>query len=164
MSLVQTILKEATARGVMLSTAESCTGGMVAAALTDVAGSSRMFERGFVTYTNAAKEQMLGVSPDTLAQHGAVSEPVAAEMSAGACAQSDAQIAVSITGIAGPGGSDFKPEGRVCFGITAFGQTHTQTQDFGPLGRANVRQTATQHALNLLLEAVMAADSPKHQN
>ncbi len=107
--------------GLRIATAESCTGGMVAAALTDVAGSSDVFDRGFVTYSNAAKIEMLGVRAETLAAHGAVSEAVAREMAEGALAQSAAELAVSITGIAGPGGSEFKPEGRVCFGLAQAG-------------------------------------------
>ena len=104
-------------RGWLLATAESCTGGLIAAALTEVAGASDVFDRGFVPYSNAAKIDMLGVGPATLAAHGAVSETVAAEMAAGALARADAQIAISVTGIAGPGGSDHKPEWRVCFGL-----------------------------------------------
>jgi len=105
-----TLLDRARAKGVMLTTAESCTGGMVSAAITDIAGSSAVFDRGFVTYTNAAKTQMLGVLPATLDAFGAVSEEVAREMADGALRNSDADIAVAITGIAGPGGSDHKPE------------------------------------------------------
>lgn len=128
---------------------------MVAAALTDVAGSSDVFERGFVTYSNAAKVQMLGVSPETLAAHGAVSEPVAREMAEGALAQSAAGVAVSITGIAGPGGSEFKPEGRVCFGLARVGrESLVETVEFGALGRAKVRAAATEHALGLLMGAM----------
>ncbi len=152
--LVQNILTSARAKGVMITTAESCTGGMVSAALTDVAGSSAVFERGFVTYTNTAKMQMLGVRKASLDAYGAVSEQVAREMALGALAHADAQIAVSITGIAGPGGSDHKPEGRVCFGI-ATGQTcKTETVEFGALGRAQVRQAARDHALQLVLSTV----------
>lgn len=125
---------------------------MVAAALTDVAGSSDVFERGFVTYSNAAKVEMLGVSPETLATHGAVSEPVAREMAEGALAHSAADIAVSITGIAGPGGSEVKPEGRVCFGLARVGrESLIETVEFGALGRAKVRAAATGHALGLLM-------------
>jgi nicotinamide-nucleotide amidase len=138
-----------------IACAESCTGGMVAAALTDTPGSSDVFDRGFVTYSNAAKTDMLGVSPATLHAHGAVSEPVAAEMADGALARSAATLAVSITGIAGPGGSDHKPEGRVCFGLAQTGHpTRTETLDFGPLGRANVRAAARDHALHLLATAL----------
>lgn len=148
------ILDAARAKGVMIATAESCTGGMISAALTEVAGSSDVFDRGFVTYSNAAKVAMLGVSPDTLATHGAVSESVAAEMAAGALARSDAHVAVAVTGIAGPGGSEHKPEGRVCFGLATPAGTRTETIEFGPLGRAAVRQATVDHALALLREAL----------
>lgn len=151
---VAAILQAARARGILIATAESCTGGMVSAALTDVAGSSAMFERGFVTYTNAAKIQVLGVRAATLEAHGAVSEQVAAEMAQGALNQSAATLAVSITGIAGPGGSEHKPEGRVCFAIATPDRCTTQTVEFGALGRAQVRQAARDHALGVLLAAL----------
>ena len=147
------VLEALRRRGWQLATAESCTGGLVAAALTDVAGSSDVFDRGFVTYSNAAKTELLGVRPETLAAHGAVSEAVAAEMALGALERSAARIAVSVTGIAGPGGSDFKPEGRVCFGLAHDGQVRTETRDFGALGRAGVRAAATTHALAMVLGA-----------
>jgi len=139
----------------MIATAESCTGGMVSAALTAVPGSSAVFERGFVTYSNAAKQEMLGVTPEALDTHGAVSEAVAAEMALGAIRNSDAQRAVSITGIAGPGGSEHKPEGRVCFAIASQNdaKVRPETLDFGPLGRDAVRREATLHALMLLAES-----------
>ncbi|MBR2572968.1 MAG: CinA family protein [Loktanella sp.] len=148
------ILQAARARGILIATAESCTGGMVSAALTDVAGSSAMFDRGFVTYTNAAKMQVLGVRAATLEAHGAVSEQVAAEMAQGALAHSAATLAVAITGIAGPGGSEHKPEGRVCFAIATPDRCTTQTVEFGALGRAQVRQAARDHALGMLLAAL----------
>ena len=149
------ILNAARARGLTLVTAESCTGGMVAAALTDIAGSSDVFDRGFVTYSNASKIAMLGVSAETLASDGAVSQAVAVEMAAGALRQSGAALAVSITGIAGPGGSEHKPEGRVCFGLAQRGQpTRVETVEFGALGRAHVRQAATNHALHLLAQVL----------
>ena len=148
---VQAILAAARAKGWRIATAESCTGGMVAAALTDLPGSSDVFDRGFVTYSNAAKVEMLGVSPDSLAQFGAVSSQVACEMAAGALARSTADLAVSITGIAGPGGSEFKPEGRVCFALAQNGcQTWEETVEFGALGRAEVRLAARDHALTML--------------
>ncbi|MFD0908825.1 CinA family protein [Ruegeria arenilitoris] len=148
---VAELLDRAKALNVMIATAESCTGGMVAAALTDIPGSSAVVDRGFVTYSNAAKQDMLGVRADTLAAHGAVSEEVAREMAEGALAHSQAQLAVSITGIAGPGGSEFKPEGRVCFGLAVTGRpTLTETVEFGAAGRANVRRAARDHALKLL--------------
>ncbi|MDO5646392.1 CinA family protein [Paracoccus sp. (in: a-proteobacteria)] len=148
------VLNAARKRGVMIATAESCTGGLIGAALTDIAGSSDVVDRGFITYSNAAKMQMLGVSAQTLADHGAVSEETAAEMASGALRASDAGIAVSVTGIAGPGGSDHKPEGRVCFGIATPAGTSTETVDFGALGRAGVRAATVNHALNLLLAAL----------
>lgn len=147
------VLEALRRRGWKLATAESCTGGMIAAALTDVAGSSDVFERGFVTYSNAAKTELLGVRPETLAAHGAVSEPVAAEMAEGALDRSEAQIAVSVTGIAGPGGSEHKPEGRVCFGLAVGGVVLTETREFGAIGRAEVRAAATRHALTMVLSA-----------
>jgi len=141
--------------GVTFATAESCTGGMVAAAITDIAGSSAVLDRGFVTYSNAAKQDMLGVRAATLETHGAVSEQVALEMAQGALIHSQAGVAVSITGIAGPGGSDFKPEGRVCFGLAAHGQPpQTETIEFGPLGRDKVRKSARDHALILLEQSL----------
>lgn len=149
------ILTAARARGITIATAESCTGGMVAAALTDIAGSSDVFDRGFVTYSNAAKVAMLGVSPETLATDGAVSQAVAVEMAAGALRAAGVGLAVSITGIAGPGGSGHKPEGRVCFGLAQRGHpTQVETVEFGALGRSGVRAAATQHALKLLAGAL----------
>ncbi len=127
---------------------------MIAAALTELSGSSAVFDRGFVTYTNAAKMQMLGVLQPTLDAFGAVSEQVAAEMAKGALERSTAQIAISVTGIAGPGGSDHKPEGRVCFGLARAGKVHVETIEFGPLGRDAVRQATRDHALMLILAAL----------
>ena len=154
MTLAQQVLDRARAKGVMIATAESCTGGMVAASLTDIAGSSDVVERGFVTYSNLAKKQMLGVQASTLDALGAVSEQVAEEMARGAVERSGAELAVSITGIAGPGGSDFKPEGRVCFGISLDGKTRSETVEFGAIGRAEVRSAARDHALRLLLDVL----------
>ena len=151
----EAVLDAARAAGVRIATAESCTGGMIAARLTDVPGSSDVVERGFVTYSNAAKVEMLGVREATLAAHGAVSEEVAREMADGALARSGAGLAVSVTGIAGPGGSEFKPEGRVCFGLARDGvETRTETVEFGAPGRAEVRRAARDHALGLLLGAL----------
>lgn len=154
MNLAQEIIEKASRSGKMIATAESCTGGMVSAALTDIPGSSAVVERGFVTYTNVAKIEMLGVKQGTLEAHGAVSEEVAAEMAQGALNASHAQIAVSITGIAGPGGSDHKPEGRVCFGLADGNAVRTETIEFGPLGRESVRIGARDHALKLILSAL----------
>jgi len=145
------LVKKAAEAGVLMATAESCTGGMVAAALTDIPGSSDAFERGFVTYSNAAKQDMLGVKATTLEAHGAVSQEVAAEMADGALSHSRADLAVSITGIAGPGGSEHKPEGRVCFGLAVTGQpTWVETIEFGAIGRDKVRRASRDHALALL--------------
>jgi len=155
---VADLLGSARAKGLRIACAESCTGGMISAALTDLAGSSDVFDRGFVTYSNAAKVAMLGVAQATLDAVGAVSEDVAREMADGALARSGASVAVSVTGIAGPGGSEFKPEGRVCFGVAAKGRaTWCETVDFGPLGRAAVRQATVDHALILLARAVQDA-------
>jgi nicotinamide-nucleotide amidase len=151
MAIAPQILDIAKQNNIMIAAAESCTGGMVMAALTDIAGSSAVAERGFVTYTNAAKMQMLGVKAATLEVFGAVSEEVAAEMAKGALTHSEAQLSVAITGIAGPGGSDHKPEGRVCFGLHYGKGSATQTVEFGAIGRANVRAAARDHALEMLL-------------
>lgn len=149
------ILSAARVRGVTIATAESCTGGLVAAALTDIAGSSDVFDRGFISYSNGAKIAMLGVSPETLAGFGAVSEAVAVEMAAGALHHAGVGLAISVTGIAGPGGSEFKPEGRVCFGLAQRGvATRAETVDFGAIGRSEVRAAATKHALRLLAYAL----------
>lgn len=154
-----TILDLAKAQGIMIATAESCTGGMVVSALTDIPGSSAVVERGFITYTNQAKQDMLGVQAATLDAHGAVSEQVACEMAEGALTHAPVQLAVSITGIAGPGGSEFKPEGRVCFGLAATARdTFVETVEFGAAGRTNVRQAARDHALSLLLGALSQSD------
>jgi len=158
MTLARRLLTAATKAGVKIATAESCTGGMIAAAITDIAGSSAVFDRGFVTYSNAAKQAMLGVRTDTLAQHGAVSEEVAHEMAEGALARSEAGLAVAVTGIAGPGGSEFKPEGRVCFALARTGQPmHVETVEFGAIGRANVRRATVEKALTLMVQALGAA-------
>ncbi|MCE8009844.1 CinA family protein [Aestuariivita sp.] len=152
---VVALLELAKEKRAMIATAESCTGGMVAAALTDIAGSSAVVDRGFVTYSNGAKQAMLGVRHETLAAHGAVSEEVAQEMAQGALSRSDAQVAVSITGIAGPGGSEHKPEGRVCFGLARAGvPTRVETVEFGAQGRDKVRLAARDHALGLLEHAL----------
>ena len=136
------------AHGLMLATAESCTGGGVAQAITDVSGSSAWFERGFITYSNLAKQQMLRVSEETLKQHGAVSEATVREMVAGALKNSTAQVALAVTGIAGPdGGTADKPVGTVWFawGIKG-GATHSQRHQIGG-DRAEVRAQAVQIAL-----------------
>lgn len=151
MSLAADLVEKARKSRALITTAESCTGGMVAAAITDIPGASSIFESGYVTYSNTAKTDLLGVNPETLAAHGAVSEEVAREMAQGALIRSGATLAVAITGIAGPGGSEYKPEGRVCFAIATKSTQASMTQDFGPLGRAQVREAARDHALQLLI-------------
>lgn len=155
LALAERVLAEARTRGLRLATAESCTGGMVSAALTDVPGSSDVFDRGFITYSNEAKQELLGVSAQTIAAHGAVSTEAATALAAGALARSRADVAVSITGIAGPGGgSAHKPVGRVHFAIATRAGVQARREEFGNLGRDAIRVAATRVALEMLLEAV----------
>lgn len=141
----------------MLATAESCTGGLIAAACTDLAGSSNWFERGFVTYSNAAKTEMLGVDAQLIAAHGAVSEPVARAMAQGAAQRAGTQLAVAVTGIAGPsGGSAEKPVGTVWFAWSVAGELHSERLRFDG-DRAAVREATTLHALQCLVELVQNA-------
>ncbi len=146
------------ARGESLATAESCTGGWVAETVTAIAGSSAWFDRGFVTYSNAAKTEMLGVPETTLARHGAVSEPTARAMAQGALAHSRAHWTLAITGIAGPGGGTAeKPVGLVCFGwASREGGCEAQTMHFAG-DRAAVRRQAVRHALRELLVRIELA-------
>ena len=141
----------------MLATAESCTGGMVAAACTDRAGSSAWFERGFVTYSNSAKTQMLGVDAQLITTHGAVSEPVARAMAQGVLQHSAAQLALAITGVAGPGGGSVaKPVGTVWFAFAGPWGVHSEVQHFTG-DRAAVRQAAALHALQQMYMLCAAA-------
>lgn len=156
-ALATRVLEAARARGWMIVTAESCTGGMVSAALTDIAGSSDVFDRGFVTYSYPAKTAMLGVPPALLAAHGAVSEPVARAMAAGALAASGAGLAIAVTGVAGPGASEAKPEGLVWFATATATAIRSERRDFGPLGRALVRARSTETALDLALQVLLGA-------
>ena len=153
--IAERILVEARKRGLRIATAESCTGGMVSAALTDIAGSSDVFERGFVTYSNESKQAMLGVPADTIDAHGAVSTQTARAMAEGAIRNSRADIAVSITGVAGPGGGSVeKPVGLVCFAIARKDQaTLERRQQFIDGGRTAIRLDATRMALEMLLDA-----------
>ena len=142
------------ARDLLLSTAESCTGGGVAQAVTDINGSSAWFDCGFVTYSNSSKSAMLGVPAALIAQHGAVSEEVAAAMAQGALTNSAAQVALSTTGIAGPTGAvPGKPVGTVCFAWSRAGAIHTERLEFKG-DRAAVREQATIHALAGLLRFI----------
>ena len=141
----------------LMATAESCTGGMISAACTDLAGSSAWFERGFVTYSNEAKTELLGVDAALIKQHGAVSEEVARAMACGAVARSHAQVAVAVTGVAGPtGGSAAKPVGTVWFGFQVGGQLTSEMRRFDG-DRAAVRSATVQHAVQRLLELLRAA-------
>ena len=153
MHLSERIGQALNARGATVTTAESCTGGWVAKVITDIAGSSAWFERGFVTYSNEAKSQMIGVKPATLEQHGAVSEPVVVEMAIGAIKAARADYAISISGIAGPdGGSEEKPVGTVWFGFASkVDGTIAHCQLFAG-DRDAVRRQATEYALQTLWE------------
>ncbi len=136
---------------VVIASAESCTGGMLSSTITEIPGSSAIFDCGFVTYSNISKMTLLSVNENTLHHHGAVSEEVAGEMAIGAINNSQASLAISITGIAGPGGSTTKPEGMVCFSIAINNKIKlAETKNWGPLGRDRIRQKATLHGLQLL--------------
>ncbi len=151
LDLCRQLAQQLQQRGWMLATAESCTGGLIAAACTALAGSSIWFERGFVSYSNQAKSEMLGVSAALIETHGAVSEPVALAMAAGACRHSAAQVALSVTGVAGPtGGSPAKPVGTVCFGWHLGQGTSAETRHFEG-NRAAIRAATVRHALQGLL-------------
>lgn len=134
--------------------AESCTGGMLSSILVGVSGASDVIDMGLVTYANSAKIKLLCVSEADIDKYGVVSEVVAGQMARGACGISGAEVGVGISGIAGPGGSDFKPEGMVCFGFCINGKVITKTVQFGPLGRQNVRQSSCEFAIDTLLELI----------
>lgn len=141
----------------LLATAESCTGGMISAACTDLAGSSAWFERGFVSYSNEAKTELLGVDAALIKRHGAVSEEVARAMASGAVAHSRAQVSVAVTGVAGPtGGSAAKPVGTVWFGFSLPGRLVSEVQRFDG-DRAAVRSATVQHAVQRLLQLLREA-------
>jgi nicotinamide-nucleotide amidase len=142
-------------RGWMAATAESCTGGLIAACLTAIAGSSDVVDRGFVTYSNEAKNEMLGVDLALIAANGAVSEPVARAMAEGALARSRADVTVAVTGVAGPGGgSAEKPVGLVWFGCAVKGRTHSERHVF-PGDRTQVRAATVRRALEIMKEALL---------
>ncbi len=154
--LADRFLQACLKREILAATAESCTGGLIIAAMTDIPGSSSMVDRGFITYSNDAKIELLGVSPVTLDAHGAVSAETAQEMAAGALARSHAGIALAVTGIAGPdGGSPDKPVGLVWFGLAMTGQpTATEKRVFDNNGRDYVRRRTVRHALEMGLKAL----------
>ncbi len=147
----ETLLQRCRAAGIMLATAESCTGGLIAASLTAIPGSSDVVDRGFVTYTNAAKTELVGVDPAMIEANGAVSEPVARAMAEGALARSRAGIAISVTGIAGPGGdTPTKPVGLVWFGCAKRGGATVSLSHVFPGSRAEVRRATVAEALRLI--------------
>ncbi len=149
------VLRACRGAGLKLATAESCTGGLISGCLTEIAGSSDVVERGFVTYSNEAKTAMLGVPAALIAEHGAVSEPVARAMAEGALARSPADIAVAVTGVAGPGASEQKPAGRVHLAVARRGRPVEHIRrDYGAIGRNAVRQATVRDALTLILQAV----------
>ncbi len=156
-TLARQVIETAAERRLVLVTAESCTGGLVAAALTAIAGSSAVLERGFVTYSNASKTDLLAVPADLIEAHGAVSEPVARAMARGALAGSGADLSVSVTGVAGPGGGTAeKPVGLVHFSaVGPNGEIHAMHR-FGDIGREQVRLASVRVALGLLLERIRA--------
>ncbi len=148
------VIEEFSSRGLTLATAESCTGGMVGASLTEVPGSTKVVIGGIIAYANSAKRNLLGVSRDTHKAHGAVSEETATEMAEGGLRALYADLAVGITGVAGPGGSATRPEGRVCFAVARQGfPTQSETQDFGAIGRTAVREASRDRALEMLKTA-----------
>jgi len=151
------VLKACQSRNLKVATAESCTGGLIGAALTEIAGSSAVVDRGFITYSNAAKRELLDVPADMLAQHGAVSEPVARAMAAGALARSAADIVVAVTGVAGPGGGTAeKPVGRVHLACARRNGPVVHIQrDYGDPGRATVRHATAIDALRLIVDAAL---------
>lgn len=152
--LAEDVRDTLSARGLWVATAESCTGGLIAGCLTEVAGSSAIVDRGFVTYTNEAKTEMLGVPADLIAQWGAVSEPVAASMATGALDHSRADIAVAVTGIAGPsGGTATKPVGLVYIGLGQRGQAVTVERHLFTGDREAVRLATVRRALEWVLAA-----------
>jgi nicotinamide-nucleotide amidase len=156
LSRAEKLLADARAKGLKIATAESCTGGLVAGLLTEIAGSSDVFERGFVTYSNMAKQDLLGVPGALIRQHGAVSEAVARAMAEGAIRNSTAELSVAITGIAGPGGgSEEKPVGLVYIAAARAGEAtlHRQCR-FGDIGRAQIRLKSVETALEMLQSLV----------
>jgi nicotinamide-nucleotide amidase len=155
--LAEAVVAASRRSGLMVATAESCTGGLVAGAITAVPGSSDALDRGFVTYSNTAKASMLGVAPDLIETHGAVSEPVARAMAQGAVVMSAAEVSVSTTGVAGPGGgSAEKPVGLVHFAAAGPQGVIHQVRQFGDIGRDTVRTASVRVALEMLLERLGA--------
>lgn len=158
LALVEQVLATCRERNWRLATAESCTGGLVAAALTAVAGSSDVVERGFFTYSNRAKQELLGVPPETIAAYGAVSAETALAMAQGAVTRAGVDLAVAVTGVAGPGGGTTqKPVGFMCFGVATRGTAHSECQHLPGADRGQLRRAAMHHALQLLASEARGA-------
>ena len=153
MTLEEQLVNKLTEKGWHIACAESCTGGLIAARIVNVANASKVLNVSFVTYANEAKMKYLGVSQDTILQYGVVSEPVVAEMAAGVAKESGSEVGISVSGIAGPsGGTEKKPVGMVCFGFYINGELTTKTCQFGNPGRNEVRALSTDYALQTALE------------
>jgi nicotinamide-nucleotide amidase len=155
MTLAEELLERCKAKDIMFATAESCTGGLIAACMTEIAGSSSVVDRGFITYSNEAKQDMLGVKSETLAQFGAVSAETALEMVSGALKNSRASLAVAVTGVAGPGGgTPAKPIGLVHIAVQFRDKTYHNKNMFGALTRAEIRLATVREALQMCIRAV----------
>ena len=153
MTLEEQLVNKLTEKGWHIACAESCTGGLIASRIVNVANASKVLNVSFVTYANEAKMKYLGVSQDTILQYGVVSEPVVAEMAAGVAKESGSEVGISVSGIAGPsGGTEKKPVGMVCFGFYINGELTTKTCQFGNPGRNEVRALSTEYALQTALE------------
>lgn len=162
-ALIETLLQLCRDRNIMLATAESCTGGLLAAALTELPGSSDVFDRGFVTYSYPSKTIMLDVSREILVMNGAVSPEVAELMAKSALSQSRAGLAISVTGVAGPGASEDKPEGMVWFGFAMHDKpVESKMKMFGPLGRAGVRAASVEFALTHAISLLKSTPLPEN--
>ena len=163
MEIFYELVSFARAKDVQITIAESCTGGLFSAKMTEIPGASDVFQQGFITYANDTKIDALGVRGETLNQFGAVSPQTALEMAEGARRVARADLALSITGIAGPGGSADKPEGRVCFALSHGTATKTWQVDFGAIGREDVRRAACQFGAEQLLAFLRDGDDPQHE-
>lgn len=159
-AMSRAVLAACRKRNLTLATAESCTGGLLASTLVEIPGSSHVLERGFITYSNEAKTELLGVPAEMIEEHGAVSEPVARAMAEGALERAPVDIAIAITGVAGPGGTETKPEGLVHFGFARKGHetVHVRIQ-FGAVGRNRVRSRSVRQALEMLLASTRGRHS-----
>lgn len=156
LNLARLIIDDASNRRLKIATAESCTGGLLSALFVEIPGSSKVFERGFITYSNKAKEEMLGVPGDLVADYGAVSEPVARAMAEGALEESRANLSIAITGVAGPGGgTKMKPVGSVHFALARENAPiRHRLEQFGDIGRSEIRMSSVETALMMIQESI----------